>query len=257
MDKVAEPPWLILSNGALLIRIIVSNLIVGLLFIPRKKNYVGVNAYRAINLLFDDIPFDLFTSETFEFYFDAFDHLKAIYFDAHENTAKRENIEKVIRYAEEKTKRIKPARIRTEMYKPLIFAFTGPVRDDWKKCKTSFSYKDKAFLNGQFSKYGMYHVKEIIFTIYMFHIDRLLPEILISLYTVFQEARKNDNKEFSADIHEMMDYIDQIILYAFMHFSEEIKKDNTLIESYEGILSILVQMHNPRAAIILDEFRIH
>ncbi len=42
-----------------------------------------------------------------------------------------------------------------------------------------------------------------------------------------------------------------------MHHCEEIKKDNKLIEAYEGILSILVRMNNPRAAIILDEFRIH
>ena len=52
-------------------------------------------------------------------------------------------------------------------------------------------------------------------------------------------------------------YIDQIILDAFMHHNEEIKKDNRLIEAYEGVLSILVQIHNPQAAIILDEFRIH
>lgn len=143
------------------------------------------------------------------------------------------------------------------MYKLLIFAFTGWMHDDWKKYKTRFSYKDKEFLNGQFSKYGMYHVKEIVFTIYMFHIDELLPEILISLYTVFAEARKIDNDEFDADVQEMMVYIDQIILDASMHHSEEIMKDNKLIEAFEGILTLLVQTHNPRAAIILDEFRIH
>ncbi len=112
-------------------------------------------------------------------------------------------------------------------------------------------------MNNQFSKYGMHHVKEIIFTIYMFHIDELLPEILISLYTVFEEARKIDNERYSTDVHEMMVYIDQIILDAFMHHNEEIKKDIKLVEAYEGVLSILVQMHNPRAAILLDEFRIH
>ncbi len=91
----------------------------------------------------------------------------------------------------------------------------------------------------------------------MFHIDELLPEILISLYTVFAEARKIDNDEFDADVQEMMVYIDQIILDASMHHSEEIMKDNKLIEAFEGILTLLVQTHNPRAAIILDEFRIH
>lgn len=223
----------------------------------REINRGGNNAYKAIDLLFDEIPFELFTSETVEFYYDAFNSLGAIYFDAYENAAKREDVEKVIRYTEDKVKNIKHTKIRTNMYKPLIFAFTGPVRNDWRKCKTSFSYRDKEFLNDQFSKYGMHFVKEIIFTIYMFHIDELLPEILISLYSVFREARKNNNDRFSADIHEMMVYIDQIVLDAFMHHSEEIKKDNRLIEAYEGVLSILVQMHNPQAAIILDEFRIH
>ena len=55
----------------------------------REINRGGNNAYRAINLLFDEIPFELFTSETFEFYFDTFDYLGAIYFDAYENAAKK------------------------------------------------------------------------------------------------------------------------------------------------------------------------
>lgn len=223
----------------------------------REINRGGDNAYRAIDLLFDDIPFELFTSETIEFYFTAFDYLGAIYFDAFENPVERAKVEKIIRYTEEKVKRISQARVRTELYRPLIFAFTVPLRDDWKKCKTSFSYKDKEFLNDQFSKYGKHHVKDIVFTIYMFHVDELLPEILISLYTVFEEAIKIDNKRFSYDIREMMAYIDLIILDAFMHHGEEIKKDNRLTEAYEGILSILVQMHSSQAAIILDEFRIH
>lgn len=223
----------------------------------RELNQGGENAFKAINLLYDGIPFEQFTSETMEFYFDAFDYLGAHYFDAYENPRKREEIEKVIRYTEEKVNRIEPVRIRTEMYKPLIFAFTGPVHDDWKKCKTKFSYKDKEFLNELFSKYGMYHVKDVIFTIYMFHINELLPEILISLYTVFEEARKIDIKGFTDDIYEMKEYINRITLDAFMKHGEEIKKDNSLIEAYEGVLSILVQMQNPQAAIILDEFRIH
>lgn len=223
----------------------------------REIAHGGDNAYRAIDLLFDEKPFELFTPETIEFYFDAFDHLGAIYFDAYENPAKRDDVEKVIRYTEEKVGRIEPERIRKEMYKILIFAFTSPVHDDWKKYKTKFSYKDKEFLNNQFSKYGAHHVKETIFTIYMFHVDELLPEILLSLYSLFSEAIKIDNERFNADIREMMFYVDQIILDAYLHHSEEITMDNRLIEAYEGVLSILVQMHNPQAAIILDEFRIH
>ena len=225
--------------------------------LQREINHGGVKAYKAIDLLFDEIPFELFTSETVEFYYDAFNCLRATYFDAYENAAKREDVEKILRYTEEKVKRIKPEEIGIKMYKPLIFAFTRTVHNDWKKCKTRFSYKDKAFLNDQFSKYGMHHVKEMVFTIYMFHVDELLPEILTSLFSVFNEARKIDNEKFNADICEMMVYIDQIILDAYMHHIEEIKKDNGLIEAFEGILSILVQTHNPQAAIILDEFRIH
>ena len=67
-------------------------------------------------------------------------------------------------------------------------------------------------------------LKRLYSPIYMFHIDELLPEILISLYTVFREARKINKERFNADIHEMMDYIDQIILNAFMHYSEEIQE---------------------------------
>ncbi len=81
--------------------------------------------------------------------------------------------------------------------------------------------------------------------------------VLLNQDTVFEEARKIDIKGFTDDIYEMKEYINRITLDAFMKHGEEIKKENGLIEAYEGILSILVQLNNPQAAIILDEFRIH
>ena len=51
--------------------------------------------------------------------------------------------------------------------------------------------------------------------------------------------------------------IDMIILKSFIFYSDEIKKDEKLINAYEDILLALTEIRNEKAAVLLDEFRIH
>ena len=50
---------------------------------------------------------------------------------------------------------------------------------------------------------------------------------------------------------------DMIILKSFIFYSDEIKKDEKLINAYEDILLALTEIRNEKAAVLLDEFRIH
>ena len=51
--------------------------------------------------------------------------------------------------------------------------------------------------------------------------------------------------------------LDMIILKSFIFYSDEIKKDEKLINAYEDILLALTEIRNEKAAVLLDEFRIH
>ncbi|WCM69290.1 hypothetical protein LZD60_11375 [Clostridium perfringens] len=48
-----------------------------------------------------------------------------------------------------------------------------------------------------------------------------------------------------------------MITKAFLNFSDTIKQDYDLINAFEEILEILVEMNYEEAATILDEFRVH
>ena len=48
-----------------------------------------------------------------------------------------------------------------------------------------------------------------------------------------------------------------IILNSFIFYSDKIKRDEKLISAYEDILLSLIETKNEKAAVLLDEFRIH
>ena len=137
-----------------------------------------------------------------------------------------------------------------------MLSVTRYCTGDWSKIKTNYSYVDKQFLNKQFTKYGKYHIKELLRTIYQMHMDELLPEILISIRNSFQNAKSEVNK-FKKSIREQEAIVQLIILKSFITYSDKIKQDQELIEAYEDILEILINLNYEQAAVILDEFRIH
>ncbi|WP_270491040.1 SMEK domain-containing protein [Holdemanella porci] len=214
------------------------------------------DAKMAIDILFEEIDFTKFTTDTIEFYQDIFGNFLCEFFDSYVDSKRRNICKKKILYIEKKVNDIDEEYVRIQLYKSLMLSVTRYCTGDWSKIKTNYSYVDKQFLNKQFTKYGKYHIKELLRTIYQMHMDELLPEILISIRNSFQNAKSEVNK-FKKSIREQGAIVQLIILKSFITYSDKIKQDQELIEAYEDILEILINLNYEQAAVILDEFRIH
>lgn len=214
------------------------------------------DAKMTIDILFEEIDFTKFTTDTIEFYQDIFGNFLCEFFDSYVDSKRRNICKKKILYIEKKVNDIDEEYVRIQLYKSLMLSVTRYCTGDWSKIKTNYSYVDKQFLNKQFTKYGKYHIKELLRTIYQMHMDELLPEILISIRNSFQNAKSEVNK-FKKSIREQEAIVQLIILKSFITYSDKIKQDQELIEAYEDILEILINLNYEQAAVILDEFRIH
>lgn len=214
------------------------------------------DATTVIDILFDEIDFTKFTTDTIEFYQDIFGNFLCEFFDSYVDPKRRNICKKKIQYIEKKVNNIEEENVRIQLYKSLMLSVTQYCRGDWRKIKTNYSYVDKQFLNEQFTKYGKYHIKELLRTIYQMHVDELLPEILISIRSSFENAKSEIDK-FKKSINEQEAIVQLIILKSFITYSDKIKQDQELIEAYEDILEILISLNYEQAAVILDEFRIH
>lgn len=216
-----------------------------------------------LDILFDDIDFSKFTRSTIEFYQDVFGGLLVFYFDSHNNSLQRTKCEKIISALEQKVLAIKEERIRIELFKSLILSITRyGGSGDWRDCPSGYSYQDKQFLNQMFSKYGGFHLKEMIDVICKLHMDKLLPEILLSLRDALQKVRKEKKDEWKKTSFESIIYEKKILLLmiiskSFLNCNAEIKLDEELIKAFEDILEMLVDVNFEEAAVILDEFRVH
>ena len=191
-----------------------------------------------------------------------FSSLPAVYLDSHSDNAGRENCVSVIRSLEERITTITDEKVKVELYKSLILFITGHwAWNDWSKYQADYTYGNKEFLNEMFRKYGEFHIKEMLHTIYKLHFDKLLPVILLSIRDVFKSASSVDDEfgqiRFVKDINECKNIILLIITKAFFDFSDEIKSTADLTEAFEEILEILAEKNYEEAATILDEFRIH
>ena len=62
-----------------------------------------------------------------------------------------------------------------------------------------------------------------------------LPEILISISSCFTKAIRNSKEQFAKEIIDSQVIVDMIILKSFIFYSDEIKKDEKLINAYEDI----------------------
>ena len=161
------------------------------------------DAKMAIDILFEEIDFTKFTTDTIEFYQDIFGNFLCEFFDSYVDSKRRNICKKKILYIEKKVNDIDEEYVRIQLYKSLMLSVTRYCTGDWSKIKTNYSYVDKQFLNKQFTKYGKYHIKELLRTIYQMHMDELLPEILISIRNSFQNAKSEVNK-FKKSIREQL-----------------------------------------------------
>lgn len=213
-----------------------------------------------LDILFTDIDYSKFTRETIEFYQDIFGSLLVHYFDSHNDNDKRAYCEYIVHSLEDKIKMIQEERVKVEFYKSLIFSinrYSGG--GDWSKFTSGYSYKDKQFLNVLFSKYGGFHLSEMLRTIYQLQLDKLLPEILLSVRDAFKNAmiKISSSATFEEIVSKEKTIVILIVSRAFLDFSDIIKQDDDLTNAFEEILEMLVEISYEEAATILDEFRIH
>lgn len=220
----------------------------------RELAYIDKGYEKIIDLLFDDCDFSEFKKEAIEFYLEILNCFIALYFDSYKDKSMRAIIERKIKYIESKIKSIKCEYVKQKLCKCL---YLSPGKfDKWNpsEIKTKYEYKDKKFLNEQLCKYGKYDIENSMRTIYLLKIDELLPEILISLEEILKPNKESLEINFEGDTKII---IDRIITKAFINFSDDIKKESDLIDAYEGILNILIELNYEKAGVIIDEFRIH
>lgn len=223
-----------------------------------KQALLDENLYSLVfNILFDNVDFKKFTSETVNFYLNIFASLTAYYFDAYDSKEKRRHIENVIRLMEKYINNIPIEYIKYELSKALFLGFSryGGI-GDWSNLKTIYTYSDKVFLNDIFSKYGNLHFYDLLVVIDHLQYKKLLPEILIGIYNSFNKYNESENKSVNK-LEQIIDFINQIMYHAFVHCEEDIKGDTELINAFEGILLLLIKLKDEKAAVLLDEFRIH
>ncbi|WP_160687102.1 SMEK domain-containing protein [Clostridium sp. C2-6-12] len=230
-------------------------------FFQRELVANEIKTIAVLDILFTEVDFSIFTSETIKFYLDVFGSLLSEYFDSHSDKDKRANCEKIIYLLESKIVEIKEEKVRVELYKSLILSITTyGAGGDWSKCPSGYSYQDKQFLNVLFSKYGGFHLKEILTTIYKLHLDKLLPEILLSVRDAFKNAPRTNKYScdvFAEIVREKKAIVLKMITKAFLDLSDRIKQDDDLTKAFEEILEMLVEISYEEAATILDEFRVH
>lgn len=220
----------------------------------RELEYIDKGYEKTIDLLFDDCDFSEFKKEAIEFYLEILNCFIALYFDSYKDKNMRAIIERKIKYIESKIESIKCEYVKQKLCKCLYLSPRKYEKWNPSEIKTEYEYKDKKFLNEQLCRYGKYDIKNSMRTIYLLKIDELLPEILISLKEILTHSKEILERNFEGDTKII---IDRIVTNAFMNFSDDIKKDSDLIDAYESILKILIELNYEKAGVILDEFRIH
>lgn len=210
-----------------------------------------------INIMFDDVKYPLFKHEAIDFYLEVFDGLVPFYFDNYSNPKGRKYIESIWTKVEEKINSVQQENIRNELTKILIMAPTRYFSNDWSMCKTVYSYNDKMFLNKMGQKYGSFHVKGFLESIYRLHYKELFPELLPSVSNSLYIAKNNNIGIGYREMDEILKYLLLYSSYNFLNKENEIKQECDLIDAFERILEFQVDNNSEIAAVILDEFRVH
>ena len=226
-------------------------------YFQRELNMIGRNPEAVYDILFKETDFSIFTRDTVDFYEDALSGFLVAYVDGFREKGKRDDIEEKIRILETYVNNISEDYVRNILEKRLFLCKGRYSRWDVNKVRAEYSYKDKCFLNAQIEKYGTNHLMDVLYTVYLLNISELLPEILISISSCFTKAIRNNKEQFAKEIKDSQVIVDMIILKSFIFYSDEIKKDEKLINAYEDILLALTEIRNEKAAVLLDEFRIH
>lgn len=209
-----------------------------------------------LKLLFNLEDYSELNNEVFDIYDEISSRLLATYFDGYNDSGVRLHCEDVLNSIESKINTLEDSSIQNRLYAMLFLTLGRFHMNDWNKLRTKYSYNDKMFLNRIWSKYGYLHLDNLLSVIYQLHIKDLLPEVLIPL-NISLRKMKDNQIEFERIIKERKDIINLIITKAFLNFSDKIKEDVELTQSFEGFLTMLVSCDLEEAAVILDEFLLH
>lgn len=226
-------------------------------FLKNEMNSINNNSDLLYECLFVNTNFSKFTEDTFNFYEDVLCDLIYAYIDGFSQKGTRTKLEKKIKSLEKYIENIPETNVKKRLEKSLFLCVNDKYMYDVSKVETEYKYTEKTFINQQIIKYGKGHFIDVIKTIYTLNIDKLLPEILISVNSCFEYEYNNNKINFSTNIHKFRFIVDKLIINAFLNCSDEIKKDKELINLYENILKILIEIQDKKAAVLLDEFRVH
>lgn len=214
------------------------------------------NTNKALDLLFDGVDLSDFSNDSIEFFLSVFNQLLPVYVDSYSNTEKRSKCEKVLLELEKTLENIDyDGWQKKKLYRSLILSVNG-YEGDWSKITTQYSYKDIQFLNKIFSKYGEYNFDYLVLTILKMNAKLLLPYILPSIDVAFQNML-HQKYEMTHDEVAILDRLHIIIVLSFLNYQDEIKQDEDLTKAYENLLENLIDLNSEKAAVLLDEFRIH
>lgn len=219
-----------------------------------RQEALTARAYIVADLLFDDIKFFKFRQPAYDFYYSVMNLFLPSFFDGYQNETIRKICIKNLKIFEKKLLLIEDEAIKKRLSKIMFLSlgFSG----DWSQLQTRYSYADKCALNEFWSKYGKYHLKDLLKVVYQLHIPELLPEALLSINACFECNRLNRNL-LSEVIDKQGDIIKMIITKVYLDFSDQVKADEELTQAYENFLEILIEFNMEEAAVLLDEFRVH
>ena len=206
----------------------------------------------AINLLFDNVDYQMFSNDTIKAYISIFEHVGALYFDSYENDGKRIQLRKCLEYAESFIDRIQVPFVKNGLERILIFDYER-FGSNWNKCTTHYSYNDKTFLCRLWGKYHKGHEKDVVMSMYQMKFDELLPEVLPVLAEVVEAL--SETGEVSDKNCVLI--LKSIVLKVLLKFSDVVKADQDYHDAYERILNALIKCNDESAAVILDEYRTH
>lgn len=206
----------------------------------------------AINLLFDNVDYQIFSNDTIKAYVSIFEHLGALYFDSYENDGKRMQLRKCLECAESFIDRIQVPFVKNGLERILIFDYER-FGSNWNKFTTHYSYNDKIFLCRLWGKYHKGHENDVVMSMYQMKFDELLPEVLPVLAEVVEAL--SETGEVSDKNCVLI--LKSIVLKVLLKFSDAVKADQDYHDAYERVLNALIKCNDESAAVILDEYRTH
>ena len=210
-----------------------------------------------LELLFSEVDYSCFVSETYEFFEKVLTSYLPRYFDAYNDAAVRREDKKIVEKIDAHIHKIANENARIQFYRVLFLPSPKFYFADWNTYKTTYSFPEKQFICSFWENYGQQHLNELLTAIYELHIDELLPEALPALNTSFQRAKEASAGLVKKTIYQNNTIINEIITTAFIKYDDQIKQSEPLSTAFESLLELLIEYNVEIAAVILDEYRIH